>query len=355
MSSILLSEFTHDVRADDMFFEDPPFHVSGEGDPVALEDMTRAFADIVENAKRTRVFSRAYAVFDGDAQVAEVVVQVDKSWRRYLTFQQIGVDQDYQRRGIGGEMLRSLKAAAVRTSRMAHVQSTLNDDIRALLRSSFFKQVDGGLDYAWSPPHLLPTEPITWENWTTDVSWATLVRKTETAAFDAPVRQMVDFAKGGVRGAGAFARDARWFKPETDLRVISRRLGVPLRRLQAYRVQKQCYGSSSSFAKAHANCRVLNGWAVTASARIPLQHACLCAILEDGEAFVFDLVRDEPLYFYGVALRRDFEALITATDTFCDGGAAEFVVDALNFLQVRANDGEELHDVLARVVKKNSE
>lgn len=135
-----------------------------------------------------------------------------------------------------------------------------------------------------------------------------------------------------------------------DIRVISERLGVSRKRLETFRANycKRCYQASSDFAKKHANCLVVNGWSISAALPIPISHACLCAVLDDGEVFVFDLVRDEPFYVYGVALRRDFEQALTALDTFCEAGAAEFVIDGLNFLQRDADDEQELRDVLEK-------
>lgn len=332
--------------------DDLAFHVSGDGEPVQLKDLTRTFADAVKDAQKRGLFTRMYAVRDGDGgvQVAEVLLQVDKSFQRHLTIQKIGVDHHHQRRGIGREIIRSLKGACVRTSRVAHVQATLGDGIRALLRECFFKPLGQSYDYTWSPPRTL--KPLTWNNWMIDLSWAPFVKKSDTSSFDAPVKQMVQLLEVCVRGAEAFSKNAMWFKPETDLRVISQHLGLPFHDLEAYRVAKNCYGSSSTFAKINKRCFVLNGWAVTVSLPIPLQHACLCAFLDDGEVFVFDLVRDEPLYLYGVALRRDFEQAITAIDTFCERGSAEFVIDALNFLQGKAVDREELHKVLRRLCRE---
>lgn len=330
--------------------DDLAFHVSGDGESVQLKDLTRTFADAVKDAQRRGLFTRMYAVKEGDTQVAEVLLQVDKSSRKYLTIQKIGVEHHYQRQGIGREIIRSLKGACVLTSRVAHVQATLGDDIRALLCASFFKPVDRSYDYTWSPPRTL--KPLTWDEWMMDVSWVSIVKKSEIASFDAPVKQMTQLQESWVRGAGAFSRNAMWFKPETDLKVISQRLGLSLDDVKPYRIDKNCYGSSSAFAKIHTRCFVLNGWAVTADIPIPLQHACLCAILDDGEVFVFDLVRVEPLYLYGVALRRAFEQATTAIDTFCERGTAEFVIDALNFLQGKAVDGEELHEVLRRLCRE---
>ena len=196
---------------------------------------------------------------------------------------------------------------------------------------------------------LVSDDPLTWENWATDISWAPLVPENETARFESTVKQMVGFTSD-MKGAETFSRMARWFRPEINLDIISERLGVPREELEKYRSNycKRCYQASSDFAKEHVRSLVLNGWSISAALPIPIQHACLCAVLDDGEVFVFDLVRDEQFYLYGVALRRDFEEALTALDTFCESGAAEFVVDGLNCLQMRARDGEELRDVLEK-------
>lgn len=311
---------------------------------VQLKDMSDAFANAAEG--NAREITRAYAVMSENTRVARVLLRVDQSFEKYLTARKIEVERRHPPREIQLEIIRSLKAACVRTSRKARVEAMLDDDIGALLQLSFFERASER-DYVWSPPPSIPERPITWDNWTTDVSWAPLVPNGETAAFTERVMQMVDFSQD-VRGARAFARNARWFKPETNLNVISKRLNVSVQSLRKYRVAKRCYGSSSAFARQRENCRVLNGWAATVGTPFIVEHACLCAILDDGEAFVFDLVRDRPLFLYGVALRRDFEEAITSAETYCRAGEAEFIIDALNFLQLEARDEEELHEVLAK-------
>ena len=118
----------------------------------------------------------------------------------------------------------------------------------------------------------------------------------------------VRHADGGLHGRLEGCEDllsARWFKPEVNINVISRRLGVPRKQLEKFRANycKRCYQASSDFAKKHANCLVVNGWSISADLPIPIpiSHACLCAVLNDGEVFVFDLVRDEPFYVWGGA------------------------------------------------------
>lgn len=334
--------------------EDVPFEVSGDGERVQLNQLSDAFVKAAESAAIERRWTRAFAIYEGKEQVAEVLLQVDKTANRYLTIQQIGVDHAHQKRGVGAEILRALKAACARTSRVAHVQSTTGEGIRSLLRKTFFVPLPyASLDYAWTPPSSVKDEPLTWENWATDVSWAPVVPKRETARFEASVMQMVGFTED-LRGAKTFSRFARWFKPEVNIGVISRRLDVPRKQLEKFRANycKRCYQASSDFAKKHANCFVVNGWSISAELPIPISHACLCAVLDDGEVFVFDLVRDkEPFYVYGVALRRDFEEALTALNTFCEAGAAEFVIDGLNCLQRDADDEQELRDVLENKVQ----
>ena len=342
---------------DDIPFEDIPFEVSGEGERVQLTEVSDAFVRAVENATRQNRWTRMYAIYERETQIAEVLLQVDKTDNRYLTIQQIGVDSAHQRKGVGAEILRALKTACVRASRVAHVQSTTGEGIRSLVRNAFFVPLPRApFDYAWIPPSLKENDPLTWENWATDVSWAPLVSKRETDPFETTVAQMVNLTRG-LRGAETFSRMARWFKPEINVEVISKRLGVPHKELKEYRDKycKRCYQASSDFAKKHANCLVLNGWSISADVPVPIQHACLCAVLDDGEVFVFDLVRDKPFYLYGVAIRRDFEEALTGLDTFCERGAAEFVLDGLNCLQMQANDGEELRDVLFKARPSSSE
>lgn len=133
--------------------EDIPFEVSGEGESVQLTNLTDAFVEAVENAKIRGLWTRQYAIYEGKKQVAEVLLQVDKSFKRHLTIQQIGVDHAHQRRDVGAEILRALKTACVRTSRVAHVQSTTGEEIRSLVRKAFFVPSPlASYDYTWTPP-----------------------------------------------------------------------------------------------------------------------------------------------------------------------------------------------------------
>ena len=356
--------------------EDIPFHVSGKGERVPLSDMFSVFVRAVERTERSRApnaaLQRLFAVYDKDEQVAEVLLQIDKSHLKRLTIQQIGVEQAFQRKGIGRRIVRALKLASVVKFRVAHIQSTLGDEIRALAKSEFFHpSQSGSFDYLWEPPTVEQSEPITWENWALELSWASNCSSPNTpwtsVGFDSKevksvepmVKSQLSMMKGRIRGLEAFESRARWFKPETNLEKISERLGIPKNTLADYRRDKQCYAVSSAFCDKYG-CRntttpfmfVVNGWSVTPSLPIPLQHACLCAVTERGELFPFDLVRREPLYLYGVLLRRDFEKALTRVETYSRECAAEFVLDGLNYLQRRAREEEELGQVLERLNTK---
>lgn len=153
--------------------EDLPFEVSDDGERVQLNKLSDAFAKAAESAAKTSRWTRKFAIYEGEEQVAEVLLQVDKTVNRYLTIQQIGVDHAHQKRGVGAEILRALKTACVRASRVAHVQATTGEGIRSLLRKAFFVPLpNASLDYVWTPPSSVNDEPLTWENWATDVSWA---------------------------------------------------------------------------------------------------------------------------------------------------------------------------------------
>ena len=117
------------------------------------------------------------------------------------------------------------------------------------------------------------------------------------------VDQLSDTWSECILGMDLFQDHATWFKPETDLEKISAELGIPVVALKDYRVAKGCFGMSSFFTEVYTGFHVIEGLAIDSSlGPLALEHACLCKMSE-GKLFVFDLVRDNPLFMYGVVVR----------------------------------------------------
>lgn len=243
-------------------------------------------------------------------------------------------------------VLQTLKSVCRSKNRTAHV-IVVNEDMEPLLYNEGLYSTPDGLGYVW--------KPITWDNWTVDIS--SIYEKDEQVtksiadmdlSHDKCVSPLVNIWKEAIPGMHVFASDAKWFIPVTDLTKIAEAIGVRKRKLEKFRQDRACFAMSTKFARKY-NCYVIQGLAITPSlGRIPLEHACLCTI-KDGKLFTFDLVRREPLIMYGVIIRPDFKKKLT---NICkDTHAGYSVIDGMNYLKQESNENERLDQLLDRLHK----
>lgn len=145
------------------------------------------------------------------------------------------------------------------------------------------------------------------------------------------VDQLSDVWSQAIPGMDLFEGHATWFKPETDLEKISAELGIPVVGLKDFRVAKQCYGMSSFFTEVYPGFHVVEGLAVDPSlGPLALEHACLCK-MEKGKLFTFDLVRENPLFMYGVVVRPVMKKRLN--ERCKDTWAGYSVVNGLNYIK----------------------
>ena len=356
-----VSEDTSDDAYDDDAYDDDAPEDALEIDAenkVKIETLAKDFENAVA---KNPIWSTKYAIIDSAKHanpIAFVLLQVDKTPRNRLTVQQIMVKGPFRRQGVAKRILNELKKASVRTGRVAHVQSATGDGMEQLLMSNGFSTVEyTPFDYVWE---WNAKKPLSWDNWHVDLSWTghhgVLTEEEVSQVYPGIVDLTKQLSVHAVfRGMDVFHDNAMWFKPETNLRVISQRLGHSVRMLGRYREARQCFNQSYLYSMVDERCFTIHGWGVDVASKFPTGHACLCAVLEDG-LFVFDLVRDTPLVLYGVPVRRDFMERIENIGSH--GGL--YAVDTMNFLQQRmlAHDTEdmnELLDILREAEKSRSE
>lgn len=193
---------------------------------------------------------------------------------------------------------------------------------------------------------------LTWDNWTVTLPGATDMaltsQKVSEIIGDLQINLTNMFAdnvrRGIKRGMENFFNNVQWFEVETDLKIIAKRLGHSESFLQSYKCQKQCFQQSYLFSIADNRCFIIHGWATDIKSKFPTDHACLCAVLDDG-LFVFDLVRDDPLLMFGAPVRRDFMERIE--DIGSHGGL--YAIDTMNYLKqqsYRDNNPDDLDTLL---------
>ena len=152
---------------------------------------------------------------------------------------------------------------------------------------------------------------------------------------DQAVAPLVQCWREAIPGMHLFPTSARWFEPETNLEKISAETGVPVVALKDFRKDKACFGMSSFFTEVYQDpeYHVIEGLAIDQSLGplLALEHACLCKVVDGKVVFTFDLVRRNPLFVYGVVVRRDMKKKITE---LCKATWAGYsVINGLNYVK----------------------
>lgn len=173
------------------------------------------------------------------------------------------------------------------------------------------------------------TEPLTLRSWLV-VDVKPDEEPEVPPEYQKVVYQLSDTWSKMILGMDLFQEHATWFKPETDLKKISDELGIPVVALKDYRVAKQCYGMSSFFTEVYPGFHVIEGIAIEPPLLFPTDHACLCKMSE-GKLFVFDLVRDKPLFMYGVVVRPVMKKRLN--ERCKDTWAGYSLVNGLNYIK----------------------
>lgn len=294
--------------------------------------LTDSFITFTKRCKdKRRSWSVQIAVIDEEKSehpIVRVDFQVDKTFKNRITVQEFEVDPQFRRQGLGRQVVRSLKRAAVAVGRVAHFQTVLSTYMLDLLDSEDFFPADGGHCFVW--------EPLSLTSWTVNASQFQVEEDRSAREFQGHVSQLVDVWSTSIPGMEIFKEHARWFKPETDLKKISEELSVPIEVLEPFRVDRGCFHSSSTFAyissffpERKSKAYVIEGLAIDKFG-IPLEHACLCTINE-GRMYCFDLVRRDPLFMYGVVVRKDMKKKMnhTCSETW----AGYSVINGLNYVK----------------------
>lgn len=327
----------------------------GEEEHVNIETLSKNLENAVA---ANQMSSSKFAVIDSTKHaepIASVLLQVDKTPRNRLTIQQIMVKGSFRRQGVAKRILNELKKACVRTGRVAHVQSATGDGMDELLTSNGFSTVESTpFDYVWK---WNANEPLSWDNWYVDLSWAgneSVFTEEEVSRVDHGMVNFVKTMAGFTKfyGMEVFHENAKWYKAETDLGIIAERLGrLSEFSLSRYRKAKQCFNQSYLYSISDERCFTIHGWGVDIETKFPTAHTCLCAVLDDG-LFIFDLVRDTPLFIYGVPVRRDFMEKIE--DIGSHGGL--YAIDTMNFLRnERTRHGHEDMNELLKTLREKQE
>ena len=173
------------------------------------------------------------------------------------------------------------------------------------------------------------TEPLTLRSWLV-VDVKPDEEPEVPSEYQEHVDQLSDVWSQAIPGMDLFQVHAKWFMPETDLEKISDELGIPVVALKDYRVAKQCYGMSSFFTEVYPGFHVMEGIAIESRLLFPTDHACLCKMSE-GKLFVFDLVRDNPLFMYGVVVRPIMKKRLN--ERCKDTWAGYSLVNGLNYIK----------------------
>lgn len=288
---------------------------------VELDDLADGLTTFVQQGPLKNIWQAVvHVIRKSNEPVVTLEVQIDKTFKHRLTIQTIEVEPEFQRQGLCRDSVKALKKASVVVNRVAHVESVHNEHMVRLLLSEDFFPSDGGFCYEW--------KPLTLQSWLIDTSFHNGVDKVE---FRDCVTQLTDIWKESIPGMELFAESAKWFQPETDLEKISTELGISVSTLEEYRVDKGCFAMSSLFSEKYTDYYVIEGLAIEPSfGPLALEHACVCGI-KKGKIFVFDLVRRNPLFVYGVVVRMDMKRKMNQTCK--DTWAGYSVINGLNYVK----------------------
>ena len=266
--------------------------------------------------------------------------------------------------GIARQIVKVLKRVAVATKRTAHVQlvpSVTSECLRALLVSEGFTggTIHSGFFSANTDMKLPPSHPqlLTTTNWFMKVVWVesfkqhgflNLKNAEIPAQRLAHVEQLVNIWKVSIPGMQAFADQATWFSPDVDLANISKSLNIPIKDLEWYSVPKACYSSSAKFAALHSNkFFTVHGIAVDPELDyFATEHACLGTFIF-GRLYTFDLVRKSPLFMFGVFVSPALQNSVSKMNSH----AGDSVINGLNYIKQRSEDGEEIGKTVCRILK----
>lgn len=347
------SEYQLENVSEDSLDLEEDLGLSGEEERVNIGTLSKDF----ENAEANKIWSSKFAIIDSSKHaepIAAVLLQIDKTFRKRMTIQQIMVKSSFRRQGVAKRILNELKKACVNTGRVAHVQSAIGDGMDELLVSNGFSAVENAhKDYIWE---WNANKPLSWDNWHVDLSWAGqqgVFTEEEVSRVDPDMVNLTKTLAGYAKfhGMDVFHKNAKWYKPETDLSVIAERLGLLSEAsLGRHRKPHQCFNQSYLYSIADKRCFTIHGWGVDLGMKFPTSHTCLCAVLDDG-LFVFDLVRDTPLFLYGVPVRRDFMERIENIGSH--GGL--YAIDTMNFLQSKRTKGHEDIIELLKTLREEEE
>lgn len=294
---------------------------------VDLQAIHEVFVNFTLSATTTRIFQRELLVFDKDRSendhVAKITLQVDKTFKRRLTIQQIEVHPEFQRKGIARKIIKCLKTSCVALQRVAHVESVVDNVMTKLLYSEHFYPTDGGFCYIW--------EPLNVQTWALDTSQFQNHFYMHDKTIEESALQLVETWKNCIPGMELFSTRSKWFEPETDLKKIAAELGIPEIALKDFRKDKACFGISSFFTEVYPEYYVIEGLAVDPQlGPIALEHACLCSITK-GKVYAFDLVRRSQLFMYGVVVRPDMKKRMN--DVCKDTWAGYSIIQGLNYIK----------------------
>ena len=298
---------------------------------VDLDILADTLATFVETGPGRNQWQAIFHVEKSGQVVANMEVQIDKTYKQHLTIQRIEVHPEHRRQGICRCCVKELQTASVKAGRVAHVESVHNGHMDTLLLSEDFYPSDDGYCYEW--------KPLTLQSWTVEMEPSFCLYggkgRPDVSKFQDCVAQMTDIWKESIPGMQLFSEHAKWFEPETDLEKISAELGIPLVALKDFRVEKGCFGMSSFFTEVYKDYYVIEGLAVDPSVGpLALEHACLCKIRK-GKVYAFDLVRRSPLFMYGVVVRPVMKRRMS--EKCKDTWAGYSVINGLNFIK---NDRE---------------
>lgn len=298
---------------------------------VDLDILADTLATFVETGPRRNQWQAIFHVEKSGHVVANMEVQIDKTYKQHLTIQTIEVLPEHRRQGVCRYCVKALQTASMKAGRVAHVESVHNGHMDTLLLSEDFYPSDDGYCYEW--------KPLTLQSWTVEMEPSFCLYggkgRPDVSKFQDCVVEMTDIWKESIPGMQLFSEHAKWFTPETDLEKISAELGIPLVALKDFRVDKGCFGMSSFFTDVYKDYYVIEGLAVDPSVgTLALEHACLCKIRK-GKVYAFDLVRRSPLFMYGVVVRPVMKRRVS--EKCKDTWAGYSVINGLNFIK---NDRE---------------